>query len=111
MIKSTIISFLFLTVACNGTKETLNTKASEYMEQEKEMIAQGFTKGTIEHSRAEGDCEYTIKLEDGRYFESSDLKDEYKEDGMNVWFSFRPLRRMSMCNKANPVSIEEMKKG
>lgn len=106
------MSFLILIVACNGTKETVATKATENnMEQEKEMIAQGFTKGTIEYSREEGDCEYTIKLEDGRYFESSDLKDEFMKDSMTVWFSYRPLRRMSMCNKANPVAITEMKKG
>jgi len=46
-----------------------------------------------------------IKLEDGRYFESTDLKEEYKEDGTTVWFTYRPLRRMSMCSKANPIAI------
>lgn len=81
------------------------------MIQEKEMLAQGFTKGTIFHSKEEGDCEYTIKLEDGRYFESTDLKDEFKKDAMAVWFTFRPLRRMNTCLKANPVGINEMKKG
>lgn len=81
------------------------------MEQEKEMVAQGFTKGTIVHSKEEGDCEYTIKLEDGRYFESTDLKEEYMKDGMTVWFTYGPLRRMNKCKKANPVSIIAMKKG
>lgn len=98
-------------MACNGTKETMATKANENMAQEKEMIAQGFTKGTLVYSRAEGDCEYTIKLEDGRYFESTDLKEEFKKDGMTVWFTYNPLRRMSICSKANPIAITEMKKG
>ena len=111
MIKFTLISSLLLIMACNGTKELTSEQASKNMAQEKEMIAQGFTRGTIVHSKAEGDCEYTIKLEDGRYFESTDLKDEFKKDAMQVWFTFRPLRRMNTCQKANPVGISEMKKG
>ena len=110
MIKFTLISSLFLILACNGTKETTKAQVAENMEQEKEMITQGFTKGTIVHSKAEGDCEYTIKLEDGRFFESTDLKEEFMKDGMTVWFTFAPLRRMNKCQKANPVGINEMKK-
>lgn len=111
MIKFTLISCLFLTIACNGTKETMATKANETMEQEKAMMEQGFTKGTMVHSKEEGDCEYTIKLEDGRYFESTDLKETFMKDGVTVWFTYRPLRRMNKCEKANPVAINEMKKG
>lgn len=84
---------------------------TENSTQNKEMLAAGFTKGTIVHSDKEGDCEYTIKLEDGRYFESTDLTQEFMKDGMTVWFTFNPLRRMSKCNKANPVTLTEIKKG
>lgn len=111
MIKLTLISSLLLIMACNSTKETMAPKTVENMELEKEMIAKGFTKGTMVHSKEDGDCEYTIKLEDGRYFESSDLNKEYMKDGMAVWFTFNPLRRMSRCKKANPVAITAMKKG
>lgn len=111
MIKFTLISCLFLLMACNGAKETAATQISEKMTQEKEMLALGFTKGTIVYSDKEGDCEYTIKLEDGRFFESMDLKEEYMVDGMKVWFSYAPQRRMNTCQKANPVGINDMKKG
>ncbi len=111
MIKFTLIGSLFLILACNGAKDTASIKTDANVEQEKEMITQGFTKGTIVYSQEVGDCPYTIKLEDGRFFESTDLKEEYMKDGMTVWFTYGGLRRMNKCNKANPIAIYEMKKG
>ncbi|MFT6049460.1 hypothetical protein [Patiriisocius sp. Uisw_047] len=110
MIKLTLISSLILMMACNGAKET-TAQVVEDMSQQNEMIAKGFTKGTIVYSDIEGDCEYTIKLEDGRFFESLDLKEDFMKDGMIVWFTYGPLRRMNKCTKANPVGIKEMLKG
>ena len=109
MIKFTLISSLLLIIACNGTKETTAAQTAENMTQEKEMLDLGFTKGTIVYSDLEGDCEYTIKLEDGRFFESTDLSKDFMKDGKTVWFTYAPLRRMNKCDKANPVSIKEMK--
>ncbi|EDM44327.1 glycyl-tRNA synthetase [unidentified eubacterium SCB49] len=109
MIKFTIIGSLFLVLACNSAKDISTEQITENLEQEKEMLAQGFTKGTIVYSDIEGDCEYTIKLDDGRFFESTDLKEDFKKDGKIVWFTYGPLRRMNKCEKASPVSIIEMK--
>ena len=109
MIKFSILSSLFLMLACNGTKDTSTTNEMAKMDVQQEMMEQGFTKGTIVYSDIEGDCEYTIKLEDGRMFESTDLKEEFKKADMEVWFKFQPLRRMNKCKKANPVGISEMK--
>ncbi len=96
-------------MACNSTKETKTSDMAVDMTHEKEMLDQGFTKGTIVHSKVEGDCEYTIKLEDGRFFESTDLKQEFMVDGKTVWFTYGALRRMNKCDKASPISIREMK--
>lgn len=96
--------------SCKSTQDVNEQQLTETkMAQKETLLKEGFTAGTIEHSVKEGDCEWTIKLENGIYYESLIMKDEYKKDKLEVFFKFRPLRRMSKCNKANPVEIVEMR--
>ncbi|WP_405251297.1 hypothetical protein [Dokdonia sp. Asnod3-C12] len=69
----------------------------------------GYTSGTIVHSKAEGDCEWTIKLEDGRHLDPMTIDKDFMQDGASVWFKYTPQRRMNRCDKASPVGITEMK--
>lgn len=68
----------------------------------------GYTSGTIVQSKAEGDCEWTIKLADGRHFDPMTMDKSVMKDGVKVWFKFIPQRRMNRCDKASPVEITEI---
>jgi len=96
--------------SCKSTQEIEEQQLIETkMAQKETLLKEGFTAGTIIHSTEEGDCEWTIKLDNGIYYESLIMKDEFKKDNLEVFFKFRPLRRMSKCTKANPVEIVEMR--
>jgi len=98
--------------SCKGTQGVEKEELTETAMEKKEMLLnEGYTAGVIIHSTEEGDCEWTIKLEDGRHFESISMQDEFKENGAKVFFKFIPQRRMSRCTKANPIAITEMTKG
>ena len=109
LIATALCSLLSLS-SCKSTQEVDEQQLIETkMAQKETLLKQGFTAGTIVHSTKEGDCEWTIKLDSGIYYESLIMKDEFKKDNLEVFFKFRPLRRMRKCTKANPVEIVEMK--
>lgn len=91
-----------------GTKDSIEMSASD-----KSMIEAGFSLGTIEASTVEGDCPFTIKIddEDTPYLlDPINLEEPYKVDGQQVWFKYSGLRMMNRCDKANPISIIEIQK-
>ena len=107
----TCFFIVLMATSCSCSKkatETAKKETNTAMEDVKKMVTDGYTSGIIEYSDKEGDCEYTIKLEDGRYFESTSIDPKFLENGTKVWFKFRGLRRVSQCPKANPVEITEM---
>lgn len=71
----------------------------------------GYTSGTIVQSKVEGDCEWTIKLEDGRHFDPMTIDKGFMENGAPVWFKYTPQRRANRCKKATPIAITEIKMG
>jgi hypothetical protein len=77
-----------------------------------EMISEGYSKGTIVASTIENDCPYTIRMEDKESYllDPVNLEETYKKDGMQIWFKFTGLRMMNRCDKANPITITEIKK-
>ncbi|WP_299761132.1 hypothetical protein [uncultured Dokdonia sp.] len=94
-------------VSCKNTEEVTKDNIEEKATEET-FDSTGYTSGVIEYSQEKEDCEYTIKLKDGLYYDPINLEDGYKKDGMTVYFKFSPLRMKNRCNKANPVSIKEM---
>lgn len=108
LITSALCSLMSLT-SCKSTQETVKEEiTTSVMDTKETLLKEGYTAGTIVHSTKEGDCEWTIKLEDGRHFESLTMEEEYKKSDMKVYFKFLPQRRMSSCTKASPVQITEM---
>lgn len=111
---SFILVILMATSCCTSGKTTKNetkTGSSELMSNSKKMIADGFTLGTIVASTKEGDCPYVISSEiDGNkvMYDPINLDEMYKKDGMKVWYKYNGLRMMNRCEKANPVSLEDM---
>lgn len=99
-----------ITLSCCGQKAiTEETNKITEMKDNK-FKKEGYTSGTIVQSKAEGDCEWSIKLADGRYFESKDMSKEFMVNNLEVWFKYTPQRRMQVCDKASPVSINTMVK-
>ena len=112
----TSISLLFvLAMSCNTSKTITsnneNEMSTEDTNTEQKMIEAGFKKGTIIYSEEEGDCPYTIQIEEnGNFFDPINLEESYKTGGLNVWVKYNGLRMMNRCIKANPVSIAEIQK-
>lgn len=96
-----------LVLASCGQKATTEEKAKE--ETTMSFDTTGYTSGTIIQSKAEGDCEWTIKLKDGRFLDPMTIDKDFMKDGATVWVKFLPQRRMQRCDKANPVDLTEIK--
>ena len=103
-----VVSF---TSCCTSNKTTGDAAMKDSMETKK-MVEAGFMMGTIVASTAENDCPYVISSEvDGTavMYDPTNLEESYKKDGMKIWYKYQPLRMMNRCDKANPVSITEIK--
>ncbi len=120
ILKTTLSLMLFAAVACNTTKtntetstQTTTTTTSETKMDDQKMMDAGFKMGTIVASKVEGDCPYTIKMEDADkpyFLDPQNLEAIYKKDGEKIWVKFNGLRMMNRCEKANPISITEILK-
>lgn len=111
--KTTLILLGAAALLCFGSCKNTEEVAKDNVEEKATEAAfdpAGYTSGVIEYSKEKDDCEYTIKLKEGLYYDPINLEDDFKKDGMAVYFKFRGLRMMNRCTKANPVSIEEMVK-
>ncbi|MDT0556136.1 hypothetical protein [Patiriisocius hiemis] len=79
----------------------------------KKDMANGFTIGTIVYSVDENDCNYTIKVTNKNeevFYDPINLEDDFKKNDIKIAFKFRPLKMKNRCNKANPISVFEVKK-
>ena len=107
-----------LLIGCSSTnkatseeKNATNTKEIEM--KNSEMLAAGFTMAEVVESKKEGDCLFTLKMENkgNEYFlDPINITDEFKIHGEKVWVKYSGLRRMNRCIKANPVTINEIEK-
>lgn len=112
-----ILAVVFCTAgACKSSEKTATDteEKTEVMTNGKDVTtgvgnADNMTMGTIVYSDKEGDCEYTIKTNDGRMFDPQNMDKAFHKNGMKVQFSFSPLRMMNRCEKANPVSLTTIK--
>lgn len=109
---SAIILTLAITSCCSLTKTPKTSSESDIKKLEqndKLFLDQGYSKGTIVYSDIKGDCEYTIRVEStGTLFDPINLENNFKKDGAKIWFTFNGLRMMNRCDKANPISIDNI---
>jgi hypothetical protein len=110
MLKELSISFLvfFCIISCSTIDKTISAEKRIIKNQ---RIDKGFTLGEIFLSNIEGDCPVTIKIDDKNgiyYLDPINLEEKYHIDGLNVWFKYGGLRRMNRCQKANPITINEI---
>jgi len=112
---SFLLLSIFIISCCTSTKTATTSENSNNVEVEsKKMMEEGFKKGVIVTSTVEGDCPYTIKLIDDEnypyFLDPINITEEFKKDGEKVWLKFNGLKMMNRCDKANPISIEVIKK-
>jgi hypothetical protein len=99
---------------CSSTKSNTNSENTNTAEMEtKQMMEEGYKMGVIVTSREEGDCPITIQILDEETYllDPINIAEMYKIiDGDKVWVKYTGLRMMNRCEKANPVSLTEIKK-
>ena len=110
-----ILLILTTVVACSSTKtkESSNEDlTAEAVAINDKMVSEGYIMGTIVFSDKANDCPYTIQLEgkDNGMYDPINLDVKFQKHNEKIWFTFHPLRRMNRCEKANPISIADIKK-
>lgn len=105
IIKITSMFILLFVISCgNSVKKLENNNV--------EMIADGYIKGTILFSDIEGDCVYTIQVEDNKklLLDPINLDENFMKNQKKIWFKYTPLKMKNRCDKANPISLIDTKK-
>lgn len=112
LIKKTLaILFMVLAFSCTCKKTVIEATNESDTVTEAKMLEAGFKKATVVASTLKGDCPYTLKVDgENNLFDPINLEETYKISGMQVWFTYHPLRMMNRCEKANPIEIVEMHK-
>ena len=117
IITLSILAVVFCTAgACKSSENTAQeaTEEKEVMTNGKEVTMgvgtpDNSTLGIVVYSDKEGDCPYVIKTSDGRMFDPINMDESFHKDGMEVEFTFGALRMANRCEKANPISLIEIK--
>lgn len=102
------IIFLLAASCCSQKTATVTEENTKTNVDDVVVINNDYTTGVITKTKEEGECQWVIKLKDGRIFETTDMKENFMKDGTVVYFKYRGLRRMSSCPGASPIEITEM---
>lgn len=110
----TSIFSVLLFISCKTQQGTLENKSViSDSEINTKMIENGFLPGVIRSSSKENDCDYAIEVitnEENYFLDPINLDENYKKEGTAIWFTFSPLRMANRCEKASPISINEIQK-
>ena len=92
---------------CKSQKESSDTKSTQT---EKEMIAQGFSKGTIVDYSKEKGCTYLIKKDEtGELLLPMKLDERFLVNDRKVWFKYEYSRRpQGSCLKGITITLVEI---
>jgi hypothetical protein len=110
VLNSIYVLALLMVISCKSAKNQTSNIEENRMETQK-MISDGFKKGVIVTSEKKTDCPFVIKVQgdnDTYYLDPIDLPDEFKKEGVSIWFKFTPSRRMKRCENANPVNLNDL---
>lgn len=105
------ISFLLLiALSLNNCKSSKAQSDSKNSETEKEMLSNGFHKGTIVDYSVEKGCTFLIKREEtGELLLPLKLEDRLMHDNLNVWFKYEYSRRQQgTCLKGITITLGEI---
>ena len=108
-----LVGIIFM-LSCTSKKTTTDAMSdTERTALNTKMMENDFKMGTIVVSTAEGDCPYTIQLDDNNYsyyLDPINLDEGFKKHGEKIWLKFAGLKMANRCEKANPISIIEIQK-
>ena len=105
------IGFLFLmALSLSNCKNSKSASNSDTIQVEKEMLSNGFHKGTIVDYSAEKGCTYLIKREDTEeLLLPQRLEDQFLKNNLEVWFKYEYSRRMQGdCLKGITITLGEI---
>ena len=105
------ISLLLLIILSLGScKSSKSQSDSKNTETEKEMLSNGFHKGTIVDYSAEKGCTFLIKREEtGELLLPLKLEDKFTHDNLIVWFKYEYSRRQQgTCLKGITITLGEI---
>lgn len=97
-----------ITLSCCGQKAVTEETIKITEVNDTKFESEGYTVGTVVQSKVEGDCEWTIKLADGRYLDPMTMDKNFMKNDAKVWIKFSPQRRMNRCDKGIPVAITDI---
>ena len=97
-----------------GTEDSEHKNDSTTQTIKVQMDSEGYIKGIVKVLK-DSDCPFIIIDETSRTqldpinFDLPEFA-EYKNDGIKIYFKYKPLRRMNRCNDASPIEVESIKK-
>jgi len=107
----TICSISLIMMGCSLKKATTET-AETIAETERtaQIIKEGYIQAVVEDKTKSG-CGFVIKnINTNEFLLPNNLEDQYKQEGLNVWLKYRPIRpAQGSCTIGNPITIEEIK--
>jgi hypothetical protein len=108
--------------SCHSTKRELDTDSGKTAPKMTSLVKDSMTKVLEERMKKEGyeigivkylensDCSYVIlndttqKKLDAINFDSNEFS-EFKENGLRIFFKYKPLRMMNRCTEAAPIVL------
>lgn len=111
IILSTIICFGVFTACKSGVnKNTSQVEAkSQSSTRDQKLLQAGYTYGVITDKTGLDGCTFVIYGDSSRAFEPYNLEEEYKKDGLKIYFKYRLSRAPSICQHGQPIILSEIK--
>ena len=109
--KFLLVSLLFLMAfSLNNCKNSKAVNQGEITQTEKQMVSEGFHKGTIVDYSVEKGCTFLIKKEDtGELLLPYKLEEQFMQDNLEVWFQYQYSRRkQGTCLKGTTITLGEI---
>jgi len=106
----TLLALMFFT-SCDSSRKVINDKDSS-KEKDETYVSKGFFIGTIQYI-ANSKCNWVIIDEktsmkfDPMNIGDADFKTFMIHDN-DIYFKYRPLRRMNRCNEAQPIEVVDI---
>lgn len=89
--------------------EVANNKTASAPNRNIKLIREGYTYGVITDKTGLDGCTYVIYGDSNRVFEPFNLEENYKKDGLKVYFKYRLSRMASICQHGQPITISDIK--
>ena len=97
--------------SCQPKVVPANSTGQESVKTAANFVEQGFKKGTIVDKTGLDGCGFMIKLENDKILEPSELDDQFKKEGIQVWVKYSiPKSLNSICMAGQLVKLTAIEK-